>query len=201
MPLVLGDLGDLQEQPLSRNILETWLHDAQFHSTAGVNQNFGKASRTACADLSPDALAKVNDSGPDDESPTEVTNTMVCGIEGEAGGEVGIDRVSHEAASSVGVETKHEEESEVMGVPERFKALSPDLLVSSTVHEHHDEEHEVTSDSTRLGVVDLKGSLLANLSSFDINEVDIMSSGVDHRPESHGIRDLSVEPDVFVGRE
>lgn len=33
MPLPAGDLGDLEEQPLTGGVLETGLHDTQFHST------------------------------------------------------------------------------------------------------------------------------------------------------------------------
>lgn len=59
----------------------------------------------------------------------------------------------------------------------------------------------MTSDTTRLGVMDLEGDLFADLSTFDIDEVDVVSSGVDHGPESHRISDLSVEPDILVGGE
>jgi hypothetical protein len=38
-------------------------------------------------------------------------------------------------------------------------------------------------------------------SSFDIDEVDVMSSSMYHSPECHGIGHLSMEPDVFIGRE
>lgn len=37
--------------------------------------------------------------------------------------------------------------------------------------------------------------------TLDIDKVDIVGRGVDHRPESHGIGDLPVEPDVLIGRE
>src|ERR1700733_10850215 len=36
---------------------------------------------------------------------------------------------------------------------------------------------------------------------FDIDEVDVVGGGMDHGPECHRIRHLSVEPDVLVGRE
>jgi hypothetical protein len=37
--------------------------------------------------------------------------------------------------------------------------------------------------------------------TFDIDKVDVVSSGVDHSPESHRIGDLTVEPDILVGGE
>ena len=38
-------------------------------------------------------------------------------------------------------------------------------------------------------------------SSLNIEEVDVVGSSVNHCPEGHGICDLSMEPDVFIGRE
>jgi len=122
-------------------------------------------------------------------------------VEGEGRDVVGINGVTDETSSRVRVETEHEEEGEMMGVPKRLKALVANLLAGRGVHEQHDEEHEMTRDATRLGVVDLEGDLLANLSTLNIDKVDIVSSGVDHGPECHGVGDLSVEPDVLVGGE
>lgn len=89
----------------------------------------------------------------------------------------------------------------MVSVPEGFKALGANFLVGSAVHDDHDEEHDMTSEATGLGVVDLKRELLADLSAFDVNEVDVMGGSVNHGPESHGISDLSMEPDVLVCRE
>jgi hypothetical protein len=38
-------------------------------------------------------------------------------------------------------------------------------------------------------------------SSLDVDEVDIVGSGVHHGPEGHGIGHLPMEPDIFIGRE
>ena len=38
-------------------------------------------------------------------------------------------------------------------------------------------------------------------STLNIDEVDIVGSYVDHCPESHGVGDLSVEPNVFIRGE
>jgi len=63
----------------------------------------------------------------------------------------------------MGIETEHEEECKVMGIPESFKALSANLVVRGSIHEHHDEQHKVSSDSTRLGIVNLERDLLTDL--------------------------------------
>lgn len=38
-------------------------------------------------------------------------------------------------------------------------------------------------------------------SALDINEVHVVSCGVNYSPKSHRVCHLSVEPDIFVGRE
>lgn len=37
--------------------------------------------------------------------------------------------------------------------------------------------------------------------SLNIDEIDVVSGGMNHGPESHGIGNLAMEPDVFVGGE
>jgi len=126
---------------------------------------------------------------------------MVRRVERERGNEVWVDRVANEASGCVGVYSNHEEECKVMRVPENLESLLPNLVVGRGIHEHHDEEHEVASDATRLRVVNLLGCLLANLSALNIDEVDIVGSSMYHSPEGHRVGNLPVEPDIFIGRE
>lgn len=56
-------------------------------------------------------------------------------------------------------------------------------------------------NATSLCVVDLKRQLCSDLSSLDVEKIDVVSSGVYHCPESHGVCDLSMEPNVFIGGE
>jgi len=201
MPLPAGDLWDLDEQPLSSSVLEAGLDDTELHGTTGVNENLRQSGRTSCPVLSEHPFTEIGETGPDCEPPAHISKAVLGRVEGEGCDVVGIGGVTDEATSSMAVETKHEEERKVMSVPEGFKALGTDLVMGGRVHEEHDQEHEVTSDGSRLGVVDLKCDLLANLGSLDIDEVDIMSSGVHHGPESHGVGDLTMEPDVLIGGE
>ena len=67
----------------------------------------------------------------------------------------------------MGVETDHEEEREVVRVPEGLEALVTDLVVRGGVHEDHDEKHEVAADATRLGVVNVESDLRTNLCRGD----------------------------------
>lgn len=76
---------------------------------------------------------------------------MVCRVEGEGGDVIGFSGVADETTCCVGVEGDHEEERlgsarvndgmveggktyEVMGIPERLKALFTDHLMGSSVH-------------------------------------------------------------------
>jgi hypothetical protein len=90
-------------------------------------------------------------------------------VEGERSNQIGLSRVADEATSGMSVKTDHEEEGKVVGVPERLEALRADLLVGGGVHEDHDKEHEMTSETTRLGVVNLLGKLLTNFYSIIIS--------------------------------
>lgn len=43
--------------------------------------------------------------------------------------------------------------------------------------------------------------MLSRTGTLNVEEVDVVSSGVDHGPECHGVGNLPVEPDVLVGGE
>lgn len=181
VPLKTRDIRNLDEDPLTRCIFEAGLDDTEFHGTyidtrlalvvtlkprqltTRVNKNLGQPGRPASPNLSVYPLAEVDETGPDDISPTLVAKAVLSRIEWEDGDVVRIDRIAHEAASGVGVEANHEEEGEVVGIPESFEALGTDLVVCGRVHQNHDEEHEVTSDTTCLGIVDIQSLLLTDL--------------------------------------
>lgn len=201
MPLEPGDFWDLDEEPLACSVLEARLDDAQFHSTTGMHKDLGQTSGSPGTILSVGTLPEVHHPWPDSVPPAEVAETVLGRIEWERGDVVGINGVADEASSSVRVQAEHEEEGEMVRIPECFEALGANFLAGGAVHEQHDEQHEVARDATRLGVVDLEGELFPDLSALNIDEIDIVSRGVDHRPECHRVGDLSVEPDVLVGGE
>lgn len=59
----------------------------------------------------------------------------------------------------------------------------------------------MSGDASCLSVVDLQSELLSELSSLDVDKVDVVSSGMNHSPESHRVCDLTVEPDVLISGE
>jgi len=88
-----------------------------------------------------------------------------------------------EAPYSVGVQTNHEEKGEMVGIPKGLKALLADFVVGGAVHENHYEEHDMSSYSCRLPVVNVERNFWTELASLDVDKVDIMGCGVDHSPE------------------
>jgi hypothetical protein len=150
-----------------------------------VDENLGEAGGSSTSVFPVYPFTKVDDTWPDNEPPAEVTNTVTGIVEREGWLEVRFDTIADEAASGMCVDTDHEEERKVMCIPESLETLVANLMVCGGVHEEHDEEHEVTCDTTWLFVVDILCTLLSDLSSLDVNKVDIMSSRVDHSPEGH----------------
>jgi hypothetical protein len=123
--------------------------------TTRMDENLRDPSGLPCPDFPPYSLTEVEDSGPDNKPPAEVSKTMLRRVEGESRNIIGIDGVSNKTASSVGVESDHEEKCEMVGVPKCLEALAADLVVRGGVHDDHDEQHEVASDATRLGVMNV----------------------------------------------
>jgi hypothetical protein len=201
MPLPMGNVGNLDKEPLTSGVLEAGLDDTEFHGAGRVNKELGKLGLATGTDLPPDTLTKVEDTGPDGETPGKVTNAVTGVVEGEFRLEVGEGRITDEASHGVSVKTEHEEECEVVGVPEGLETLLANFVCCGRVHEDHDQEHDVTSETTRLPVVDIKCISRTDLSALDVDKVDIMSGGVNHCKECHRVSDLTMEPDIFVGGE
>jgi hypothetical protein len=63
----------------------------------------------------------------------------------------------------MGVEAKHEEECQMVRIPERLEALTANFVMRSGIHEDENEKHEMASDTTRLVIMYLNRRLLPNL--------------------------------------
>ena len=121
-----------------------------------MDKDLGQAGCTPRTNLTPNPLSKVDNAGPDGETPALVAETVGRAVERERGDVLGVGRVTDEASGGMGVETDHEEERKVVRVPECLEALVTDLVVRGGVHEDHDEEHEVTGDASCLLVVNVQ---------------------------------------------
>lgn len=124
-----------------------------------MDENSGKASSAPGTVLSIHTLAKVDDSGPYSESPALITETKFGIVERERLHVSRVDRITHKATGGMSEEANHEEESEVVSVPEYLECLMPNLVMSRRVHKDHDEKHKVSCYTTRLRVVDLLSEL------------------------------------------
>lgn len=125
-----------------------------------MNKDFREPSGLPRSDFPPYPLTKIENSGPDDEPPAEVSKAVLGRVERESWDVIGVHGVSDETAGGVGVKSDHKEECEMVGVPEGLEALTANLVVGSRVHDEHDKQHEVTSDTASLFVVDvLRGNL------------------------------------------
>ena len=157
MPLEVGDVGHLNEQPLASGVLERRLENAEFHSAGGVDENLGELGRAAGTDLPPDTLSEVDDTGPDGVAPRKIANADFRVVEREDIGEPREWSTADEASSGVSVEANHEEERQVVSIPERLETLLANFCVAGAVHQDHDEQHDMARDTSRLAVVDVKG--------------------------------------------
>ena len=132
-----------------------------------MNQDLGEFRCATTTDLTVYTFTEVENTRPDNEPPGLITETVLSRVEGEGKSVVGIHGVTYETTSCMSVESDHEEECQVMGVPESLEALVTDLVVGSGVHQEHDQEHEMTGDTASLGVVNIKSPLGTNLCEAD----------------------------------
>ena len=100
----------------------------------------------------------------------------------------------------MGVQADQPQDSKVVRILKRLEALLPYLDVSTRVHEKHDEEHDMASETSSLSVHNRPCSFLTYLRALHVDHVDIMSCSVYDRPEQYAVCDLTVEPDVFIKR-
>ena len=128
-----------------------------------MNENLGQASGATSTNFSPNSFAKVDNSRPYGKPPTQISDAVFGRVEGEVGNEIGIGRVSYEASDGMSVQTEHEEECKVMGIPESLEALVANLGMGRGIHQNHNEKHEVTTKTTRLMIVDFNCQLRTNL--------------------------------------
>ena len=94
----------------------------------------------------------------------------------------------------MGVESEGKGNEEVVGIPESFERLVPDLVVGSGVDEQHAQNHGVASDTVGFSVMNLKRLDGPQLADLDVDEVDVVTAYVHSSPPYHLIRDHSVKP-------
>ena len=111
--------------------------DVKQHTTR-MDEDLRKASGFPCPDFPPYPLTEIEDSGPDDKPPAEVSKTVIGRVEGKPWNIIWFYRIANKTASGVTVKGEHEEKCKVVGVPERLEALMTNLVMRSRVHDEHD---------------------------------------------------------------
>jgi hypothetical protein len=121
------------------------------------------------SDFTINSLDKVKTTSPKLPSPSLVTNTMFP--------EVGLVEwrerhggVTHETTGGVSVEAEHKWNEEMVSVPKCLERLLADLSMSGRVHQDHAQEHNVSSNSTSLGIMNLNSGDRSDLSFLDVEE-------------------------------
>lgn len=61
--------------------------------------------------------------------------------------------ISHETTRSVGVQSQHEGNKQVVCIPEAFESLLADTMVGSGIYQHHAEKHDMAGDTACSGKV------------------------------------------------
>ena len=193
MPLLGGNGGALQEEPLAGFVLHGGFFELDFHGIVGVPDYFGDFGGTAGADFAIDPFEEVEATAPEFPAPALVADAVVPEVFAREGG-VGVDRVANEAACGVGVHGEEEGDEEVVSVPEGFEGLLTDLVVCGGVHEEHTEEHDVASDTASLGVVNLDSSFRPDLTTLHVEEIHVVGGDMDAGEDEQRVGDLSMEP-------
>ena len=138
VPLLGGDGGALEEEPLAGFVFHGRLSELDFHCVVWVANDFGDFGGAAGANFAVDAFEEVEAAAPEFPAPALVADAVVPEVlAGEWG--VGVEGVADEAACSVGVHGEKEGDEEVVGVPECLEGLLADLVVCSGVNEEHAE--------------------------------------------------------------
>ena len=102
-----------------------------------MNEDLRQTSCTPSPNLTPNPLSKVDNARPNGEAPALVSQAVVRLVEGEDSGIRGFRGVAHEASGGMGIQTNHEEEREVVRIPEGLETLVANLVVGSGIHEEH----------------------------------------------------------------
>ena len=83
MPLELGNVRDLEEEPLAGGVLEAGLDNPEFHGARRVDEDLAQPGRAASTDFTVHALTEIDDARPNGTTPGEIPETDVGIVEGE----------------------------------------------------------------------------------------------------------------------
>lgn len=122
MPLEARNRWNVEEEPLASLVLHRWLLELDFNSIVRMSYNLCDLSLPTSSDHAVDTFDEVDDTGSQCESPRLITDTVIpeslasewrywC---------LGVG-IPDETSSSVGVQSKEEDEGQMMSVPENLE--------------------------------------------------------------------------------
>lgn len=153
-----------------------------------------------CTNLAVDSLAEVEAAGPELPSPALVPDA-VFPEQLTSKRRIRVRRISNETASRMGIQPEQERDEKVMRVPKRLITLLPNLMMRRRIHKEHTKQHNMSGYTPSLRIVDLHRADRSNLVSLHVEEIDVVSGGVDDGVEEHAVSYLSMEPLRLVERE
>jgi hypothetical protein len=130
---------------------------------------------TPTADFTVETVDEVETAADKLPSPALVTNAVSPEVVLVEGRKVG-HGVTNETARCVRVHSEQERNEKMMGVPESLKRLLSNPVVGSRVNQQHAEQHDVSSNTTSFGVMNLECDLRSDLNTLDVEEAIFIST-------------------------
>lgn len=129
----------------------------------------GDLRATLGTDFPVETLNQIKTTGEQLPSPSLITNAVLPeDLSCEGGERVG--GITDEATNGVGVQAEEERDEEMVSVPEGLERLLPNAVVGGGIHEQHAKQHDVTCNTTGLGVVNLDCGYWSDLSLLHVVE-------------------------------
>ena len=153
----------------------------QAKRTVWVANHFDDFRLSSCSNLPVDSFAQIDPASNKLPPPALVSNAMAPKWLSGKGGVRG-DAISDEASRRMRVHGQKEWDEQMMRIPESLVTLLSNLGVCSRIHEQHTQQHNMPGNASSLLVMDLHCCLWSDLPSLYVEEVDVVRSGVDYRP-------------------
>lgn len=120
MPLLLGNAGNLDEQPLSRLVLHGWLNKLDLNSIIWMTDDLDNLGITSGSVFTVETLKEVESTSPELPTPSLISQAELPEFLSSKW-RVWQLGATDEASSGVGVQTEHEGNEKVVSVPESLE--------------------------------------------------------------------------------
>jgi hypothetical protein len=132
-----------------------------------MHDDFGNLSISSAVDDSPDPFQKVYATTPKSQSPSLIPNAMIPEI-GAVKGTIRLCGVADKASRRMSIQRQNKNEGEMMSIPKRFECLLSQWCMRCSVHQEHAEQHDMSGNSTCLGIMYLESRYWSRTDRFDV---------------------------------